>query len=416
MNPSSPNALRVQWELADKLTPQQLAKFESQLKDDPVGWFSLGFAYSKIKDISAAKRCYSRSLEISPSQSATEHLAKCYYDEGDTKRWRETLESYLAFEDLSLSHADMHAAIAEESIKQRDWQEAEQHALVAAQTYSARGLGLASRVYEGKRDWKKSEYFAAETSRSYPSYSTGTSWYFWCRRNGRGDPDAARTFAERSIEAAATDVTHESAERTFVFHLVDGKNPGEALLELRRQASICPQAEKAWEKAWRLLHTIAVSIELENEENTRTAVEELTGHAASLKAEEPGTTEALEALCKAFNESQIDGTQLASLEALGAKLSPDFGCDFWYFLGAACNLHGDEDGANKYWKKSAFGGPYYRYNATLAGFRLVKKHGPDRGGLPEEFAMQEAKFVSTSTNTNNDASARNIEDGADGAQ
>ena len=42
---------------------------------------------------------------------------------------------------------------------------------------------------------------------------------------------------------------------------------------------------------------------------------------------------------------------------------------------------GNEVQADKCWKKSAFGDPYYRYAATLAGNPLVKKHGPDRRPL-----------------------------------
>jgi tetratricopeptide (TPR) repeat protein len=393
MNPSSPNALRLQWDLDQKHNAEQLAKFEAQLTDDPVGWLSLGFEYARIKDISSAKRCYERSLKISPSQSATEGLAKCYYDEGDKKRWRETLESYLEVEDLALSHADMHLAIGNESIRQRDWQEAEKHALIAAETYSAQGLGIASRVYEGKREWEKSEYFIAQSTQSYPSSAGGTGWYFWCLRTGRGDRETARKFADHSIRAASADISHNNAQRSFVYQILVGIDRETALASLIQRAESCPTTETPWDKAWRFLQTIIVSTELHNAADKETALRQLADLAGSLKADNAEIAEALDALQIALSESRITDAKLTELERVGAELAPDMQCDFWYYLGAALEQRGNADAADKYLKRSAFGGPYYRYLATLAGDRLVKKHGADRGGLPEEFAKQEEQFA-----------------------
>jgi hypothetical protein len=44
-----------------------------------------------------------------------------------------------------------------------------------------------------------------------------------------------------------------------------------------------------------------------------------------------------------------------------------------------------------YWRRSAFGGPYDTYNATLAGHRLVQRFGPERGGIPDDIAALDAK-------------------------
>ncbi len=75
VSPDAPNALRLQWETVPKLTAADLAKFEPQLKDDPVGWMTLGSYYYRLNDLDSSERCFKRSLEISPCYDATVGLA-----------------------------------------------------------------------------------------------------------------------------------------------------------------------------------------------------------------------------------------------------------------------------------------------------------------------------------------------------
>ncbi len=150
-------------------------------------------------------------------------MANAYKSLGKLELWQPTLESYLKLEDLSLSHAQVHQMIAVENNANRHWKSAQPHALEAAQTYSAWGLALASRTFEGLQQWEKSEFFASEASRNYPSYSSGSDWYFWCRRTGRGDRAAAQKIAEQSIQIAAQQTYLTSAQRAFVYRLMEGQ-------------------------------------------------------------------------------------------------------------------------------------------------------------------------------------------------
>src|SRR5262249_19015319 len=97
------------------------------------------------------------------------------------------------------------------------WDEAEPHALAAADTYSLWGLGLGSRVLEGKQDWEQSELLVSQATQGYPSGPGGPEGSFWCRRNGRGGAAAAQQFAAASVAAALKSRDVDSAERAFVY-------------------------------------------------------------------------------------------------------------------------------------------------------------------------------------------------------
>jgi len=187
VSPHSPNALVLGMLYAEEVDMDQLTLWESEAGENPIAWLSLGGLYYQQQEMEAAVRCYQRSLEISPSFSATEGLANAYLHGGKENLWAPTMESYLQYEDLGLAHGNIHDRIAKHHIDKRNWKEALPHAEAAAQTWSGWGLLLAGRVNEGLHNWERSEYWMAEAARAYPSYTSGIEWYLWCRRTGRGD-------------------------------------------------------------------------------------------------------------------------------------------------------------------------------------------------------------------------------------
>jgi tetratricopeptide (TPR) repeat protein len=395
ISPASPNALRLQWETLSNPDIAQLKSWESELKDDPFGWISMASAYYRVGQLADSARCYQKSLDISVSYSATEGLANCFYYQGDKDKWRSTLESYLHHEDLSLAHARVHELLADELIKDRKWKEAEPHALQSAQTYSATGLELASHLYEGMQDWNKSEEFVAETSRNYPTSFAGTDWYFWCRRTGRGDVASARPIAAKNIElqAGRTRIEFEVAQKIFVFQLLEG-DPAAAIEEFEREIGklSVSSPEGAWQKVWRLFHIIAVAGEMKNATRKKQAIADLrTVIEQEIKNGDPGWAETLDGLCRAFEGTPPDEAFLKKYDDTITKNSMTTRCDYSFLMGQALAQLGRTEQAELFWKRAAFGGPFDCLSATLAGNRLVKLHGPERGGLPPEFVNQEIK-------------------------
>jgi tetratricopeptide (TPR) repeat protein len=391
ISPQSSNAVRLRWEGAAIDDAKQLAKWESELGDDPVGWLTLGQKYYALNDLDAATRCYRRSLDISPCYDATVGLANCYYYNGKKELWQPTLETYLEVQDLGLAHAQIHQLIAEERISERAWSEAEEHALEAAGTYSAWGLALASRSYEGKQDWEKSEHFIAEAAKHYPSSSAGTSWYFWCQRTGRGDIDEARALAERSAEIAEGTTYYNEACRAFVYRLLEG-DASAAIAGLEKQLAKCTADEAVWDKAWRLLHTVAAAKATEKGEQLTESITQLRSLAETeIKTTDPEWEAVIDGLCRAFEGQELDAEFLKKYDETITNGSADGRCNYQYFMGVALDSQGRAEQADDYWRRAAFGGPFANFNATLAGHRLVERHGPERGGIPAELAERDAK-------------------------
>src|SRR5262249_36506433 len=147
-----------------------------------------------------AERCYERSIALSPTKDAYVDLADSYRAAGQEDMWLPTLERFFKVEDFGLGHASVHSIIANDFLDKGNWAEAEPHAVAAAQTWSAWGLLLASRVCEGLGHWNDSEKWVREASTNYPTGS-GDEWYFWCHRTGRGDLSSARKLMENYIQS-----------------------------------------------------------------------------------------------------------------------------------------------------------------------------------------------------------------------
>ena len=390
ISPHSPQATRLHWENLPNGDAEHMAAWEKELGEDPVGWSRLALRHYQMKNFDAAVRCYERSIEIGPSYDATVGLADAYYYAGKKELWKPTLESYLKVEDLGLNHAQIHQLLADDCIRRRSWNEGEPHALAAAETYASWGLELASAVYEGGRKWDQSEQFVAEAARHYPSSSSGASWYLWCRRNGRGDLDAAREIAEQSIALSGASADLDSAQRTFVYRLLEG-DVEKALPGLEGQLKLTSLKEEFWSQAWRLLHTIALADETDDADRKKRAIEELRGLSKQeYKSSDAGWPMVLETLALAFEGQEPSPETLARYDEVIEGGSLHGRCNYQYYMGAALNSLGQLEAADDYWARAAFGGPFSNYNCTLAGHRLAVRQGPDRGGLPERYVKQEA--------------------------
>lgn len=415
ISPHSPQAARLQWETAENCDATQLSAWETELGDDPIGWYSLGTRYDQLNKLDDSTRCYQRSLAISPSQQATVGLANAHWSNGKKELWKPTLEAYLNVEDLGLNHAQIHGKIADECVGRRSWSEAEPHALEAAQTYASWGLEQASVVYEGERRWDRSEHFIAEASRNYPSSTTGASWYFWCQRTGRGDLETAKAIAESGMAAAAASAVLDDAQRTFVYRLLEG-DVEKALPGLEGQLKLTSRKEGLWSRAWRLLHTIAVADETDNAALKRQSLEELRElNKQEVELSAPEWVMVLETLALAFEGEEPNQETLAKYDKVIEGGSLNGRCNYQYYMGAALNSLGQAEAADDYWRRAAFGGPFSNYNCTLAGHRLAVRHGPDRGGVPDRYVKQEAEAEAAWAKLQEAAANSQVEEPSEGS-
>ncbi len=414
VSPNSPIPLRVELEVMEEPTIEKLAAHEQKLRDDPVAWLDLGTAYYNLSDWDGAERCYKRSNDLSPSYDATQFLASSYVENGKPELWQPTLEAYLEVEDLSLDHARVHNQLADDRIAVRDWRGAEPHALAAAQTWSAWGLMLASRVYEGLQEWEKSEYFAAQSSTNYPSYYSGTDWYFWCRRTGRGQLAQARATAQRSVELATQSTDAGEAFRAFAFRVLEGDVEG-AVAGLEEQFSRMAPTENGAIRTPRMLYTMAAADATGNAELKTKAIGELRAAMLAVPPDQADAVAYLLMLCDLWEGKDVTDDSVKMAEATVAQLDPYRQSRYWYFLGAAMDHIGRGEDADRFLRRSAHSTGGDMINATLAAALLIKRNA-DTGPLPPEFAELEAKAkAEADARAAVEAAAGGDEDGEDAA-
>lgn len=389
ISPYAPQANRLKFAQADDPDLATVKTWEAELRDDPLVWMAAAWQYKRLEDYESAIRCYRRSLDISPCMDATQSLAAIYYTQGDKERWEETLKSYLNVDDLGLAHSEIHRDLANEHISLRAWKQAEPHALEAAQSYSSWGLLLASRVYEGMREAKSSEHFAAEASRSYPSHYNGTEWYFWTQRNGVGDRDGAREIAEQSIAVAERQQGYDSQLRVALYRWMEGDLPA-ALEHVEGPLQQTRDSADTWTRAYNLLIAAAIASELEDAAAVERSVIAFRGLIDSEEVKQyPNWVTMYGGLADTFSGKAPAEDFYETFEKAVAESDDDVRCDYCYFLGAALEHANEAELSDKYYGLAAFQAPFNRYTATLAGRRLAARHGADRGGLPEKYTETE---------------------------
>jgi tetratricopeptide (TPR) repeat protein len=383
ISPHAPNTLRLQLDTTAEPTAEQLADWDKRAQDDPLALVKLARHYYKGHDYAAAIRCYDRSYTLSPEANTAKELAWTYRESGQEDKWLPTLEDYLDEEDYALGHAQIHQLIANDYIEKGKWADAEPHALAAAQTWSAWGLLLAGRVYEGLGRWDESEKWSREATENYPSYS-GHEWYLWCRRTGRGDTAAARKHFDTFLQLDWV----QKAERGENYLFVDDMLSGRYQQALERIQAIPEYADDTY---WQTQVTLLAK-RLGDEKLYAASMDCLVKLSEDqFRKRQPHFPDVIVAMQKLQREGSLDDASLADVDRQLEKFSLWARCNYWYFLGEQLALQGHQDLAEAYWRRALESGQTNKYNATFAGQRLAEKYGTSH---PDELAA-EAKVEAT---------------------
>ncbi len=389
ISPHSPQPLRIESGLVENPTFEQVAEWESQAGEDPTIFYRLGAMYFNLEKYEDAERCYERSIALSPTKDAYVDLADSYRAAGEEDMWLPTLERFFKVEDLGLEHASVHSTIANDFLDKGKWAEAEPHAVAAAETWSAWGMLLASRVCEGLGHWEDSEKWARETSTSYPTGS-GDEWYFWCRRTGRGDLSSARKLMENYIQAGWIKTSLDGQLKLATFHILENDLES-AFVDSQRALELAKAKKTADDDlVYEELCLALVAKELKKDDDAATAIKETRRLSEAFRQKHPAFSDANIDVCDV-----LDGNELsdATLQKFDKQLEKDINknsrCNYEYFLGRAYDLAGDKDKAEEYWNECVTHGPFDRYSATLAGKYLCDQHKTSRPDHENESSTQQ---------------------------
>lgn len=373
--------MAVRWDiLTDKKpTPEKLQKWEQSLHDDPISFRLIGNRYRELEDQENAVRCYEHSMELLPTYETASELAKHYQSIDQSEKWEQVLLDYLETEDLGLQHAGARRQLVAGLTSQGRWQDAKQHAILAAQTYQATSMLVASEVLEVLAQWDQSELWIRRLSQSYPSTS-GYRWYFWCRRTGRGDLETARRLAIQAFQASKLKTSHSHA----CFLVMEGQTEA-AIKMIRRlekkqsydsQVLMLRDLQLASGDEQKAAQTLA---NLKKRTRARVAREKWKNpEYGSIDDDAPPVPLVTLALIYLIESGEIEPAAIAKLDRQIESTNGNTQSIRWYILAQHLARCEQEDQAISYWKKSlnAFDG-HVRYS-TLSGWELTKRLGTSR--------------------------------------
>ncbi len=374
---ASPNhEIGVRWQIMTdkKPTVEKLNQWEKSLKEDPISFRLMGDRFKSLEDSENAVRCYKASMNLLPTYETARDLAAHYQSTDQLEEWEQVLLDYLETEDLGLEHAGVQRILANGLISQGRWRDAKHYAVMAAQTYQAISMEVASYVLEGLAEWDESQQWIKALSQSYPS-SSGMDWYSWCRRTGRGDVESARELARRQFQVPAWKgsfphvcyliMEDELDQATTIYERIHRKkftDSGALLLhDLYIEQGETKKAARTLDNAKEVIQERLVEWKREKSSSDSNEKDSIAPQKVVLD------------LVKLIESSDVDITevervaeQIESMNAVAQSYN-------YYFLARKLARSGEEDLAIQYWQKSlnaVHGNVYY---ATMSGTELCSR-------------------------------------------
>ena len=381
--PHSDIGIRMTLTAVEKPTMEQLREWESQLKEDPTSFLVLGHSYERLGDTDRAVACYEKSYQLVPTFGAARMLGSLYRNKRDYTKWEQALQRFLETESYGLEHAVIRTELAFGYASRGMWRKAQPDAEAAGQTGSLFGMNVASYIAEGLGEWDESEEWIRGAAAGYPG-TEGHSWYFWCRRNGRGDVASAEKLAaeffavplRRAGKLLGEPVTapkRDDVVRLGAYQLLQGDRD-RALESYRKALEFYPSLTCAF--------MIAQLSRDRGENAARAEVLDAVAKAVTEKPtespQEPQVVAAGLAIIELMKTGDASEPRLAQVDKLLSELDFSARSDFAYFVAQELATLGKTAEAEQYWRRSLVlpgRDPIY---ATLAGVELAKRHGTSR--------------------------------------
>lgn len=176
--------------------------------------------YEGEEQVEEAARCYRKVAELTEDPRELMGLADFYDRVDDWDNRRKVLEEAMDLPAVGLEHADAASQIAYGYMERDQWEEALPFAQMAAESYSHWGLQCAAHCYEGLKEWETAETYHRAISGRYQG--SEADWYFWCRRTGRGNVEAAKELAERSLSESVDQASYSAVYRRALMRKLEG--------------------------------------------------------------------------------------------------------------------------------------------------------------------------------------------------
>jgi tetratricopeptide (TPR) repeat protein len=370
VSPYSPVGIGELLELDDPVDESQFKVWEERFVDYPKVAGGLAHRYQTLGRKADAERLLKRLLEQDPSEPSFTRLANFYWWEGNEAKYLETLEKFLEQPEKDLTHARVRVRLANYLMGRGRFRQAEPFAVAAAQSHAAWALKCAGCCYEGLGKLEDSERWWRTVSERYESERT--AWYFWCRRTGMGDSNAAYALAKQKIDDLESQGAAGDLSIVAAFYVVSN--------DLPKAVEVLQTAVVASPWPWNSLHLTLLADEQGDLELRDRTLGKLVAEGDELTAEgrkyhdQANLVRLAKLLQTAYaaNEGKEPSLDLEAVDKLIKEAGSESRADLGYFVGKFLSLHDQDDAAVEYWRRSA-ALIEDRFNIDLSGAELTTR-------------------------------------------
>jgi hypothetical protein len=237
---------------------------------------------------------------------------------------------------------------------------------------------LLAQVYEGMGRWDESENCHRQCSEFYPS--TAFSWYFWCRRTGRGDVAEAKRFAEKALTPEAIRGAVWGDTWLCGYYVCEGRANEALELADKFEANQARRAPDS--RCYAQMLRAMAALELQNDVSMRQAValvrQLVADRGTVLSSKEPELPAVLLALCALLEGGRDGESDPADIRTRIASLSDVLRRSCSYFVGRIFESRNEVELAESFYRDSLDGATIESLYISLAGHRLALRHGTSR--------------------------------------
>lgn len=308
------------------------------------------------KEDAKAEETLQRRIEIVPDHRTYTTLANLYKKQGETEKWKITLEKALELPSLGLQDGVIQSKLAYYHMDKEEWELAKPYAMKAAETYSAWGLQCAAKCYEGLGDLKRAEVFRRACSMRYDT--SAADWYFWCVRTDHGDLKSARQLAEQYLLANPDSGNLQKRIEIGVFQSIQG---------LKSEAfNTFLAAFRKYESTYCGLHAALLADELEFVDQR----DDLLRHVSEKWSTAFGNSELANIFQYMLRKKDSIDWKPVWFQSLLAQSTKGNPTNYYYFAGKLLEQRGQHDLGEKYLQLAATSPISNKFTCLLATHHL----------------------------------------------
>ncbi|MBI4578308.1 MAG: hypothetical protein HY718_01305, partial [Planctomycetes bacterium] len=351
--------VRTDWNYAQT----RLAAWEKEFANQPDFLEALAEHYRDNGPLVKAEAALKRVIDVAPDVWRYRDLARVYRSLGDTDGYVQTLEKALEQPEMGLAHTRVRVELARHFMDKKEWDTALSYAREAARSYSGDSLECLADCYEAMGDLERAEEWVRKCAERYQQ--TGYEWFFWCKRTGVGDVEAAARLAKESLESKSGEQS-TLAETTGVFLLLSR--------ETAKAVDVFRTDFDRNHNPYTGLHCALLLDESGDHQGCEWTLQAIVERGERYKSGGEILSQEID-LAHLMQTAIADNGKLKidAVESLIKRAGDAEGTNLEYFVGRFLELHGEKEHGREFLLRAARSASTNKYNHILACDRLRRQ-------------------------------------------